>query len=63
MCKDEKFVRDTFWMHPESNASSNVLIIDSLYKTNKYRIYFLEIVVVTSIEMTYSISFLFLNVK
>lgn len=58
-------VRDIFWSHPDSvklfNTFPSVLIIDSTYKTNKYRFPLLEIFGVTSTEMTYSVSFAFLE--
>ena len=38
-----------------------MLIIDSTYKTNKYKLPLLEIVGVTSTEKTYSVGFAFLE--
>lgn len=37
----------------------NMLIIYSVYKTNKYMLPLMEIIGVTSTEMTFSIGFLF----
>ncbi|XP_058767928.1 uncharacterized protein LOC131641650 [Vicia villosa] len=58
-CDDKVSVRDIFWTHTESIKLSNtyptVLIIDSTYKTNKYRLPLLEIVGVTSTEKTFSV--------
>ena len=38
-----------------------MLIIDSTYKTNKYKLLLLEIIGVTSTEKTYSVGFAFLE--
>ena len=39
--KDEDVVRDIFWSHPDavklSNTCNLVFLIDSTYKTNRYR--------------------------
>ncbi|XP_058747045.1 uncharacterized protein LOC131620037 [Vicia villosa] len=63
--EDKDTVRDIFWTHPESiklfNIFLTVLIIDSTYKTNKYRLPFLEIVGVTSTDKTFSVGFAFLE--
>ncbi|XP_058776942.1 protein FAR1-RELATED SEQUENCE 5-like [Vicia villosa] len=63
VCDDKVTVRDIFWSHPDSvkifNTFSFVLIYDSTYKANKYRLPLLEIVGVTSTKMTYSVSFEF----
>ncbi|XP_050889945.1 uncharacterized protein LOC127095276 [Lathyrus oleraceus] len=65
VCEDKIIVRDTFWAHPESiklfNTFLTVLVIDSTYKTNKYRLPLLEIVGVTSMEKTFSVGFVFLE--
>lgn len=67
MCEDEKIVRDIFWAHHDSmklfNTFSSVLIIYSTYKTNNYSLLLLNIIGVTSIKITYSANFAFLNVK
>ncbi|XP_058726499.1 uncharacterized protein LOC131597852 [Vicia villosa] len=65
VCEDKFIVRDIFWTHPKSiklfNIFSTVLMIDSTYKTNKYRVPLLEIVGVTSTEKTFSVGFAFLE--
>ncbi|XP_058742515.1 protein FAR1-RELATED SEQUENCE 6-like [Vicia villosa] len=64
-CEDNVTVRDIFWTHLESinlfNTFPTVLIIDSMYKTNKYKLPLLEIVGVTSTEKTFSVGFTFLE--
>ncbi|XP_050896317.1 protein FAR1-RELATED SEQUENCE 6-like [Lathyrus oleraceus] len=64
-CEDGVTVRDIFWTHPNSiklfNMFPIVLIIDSTYKTNKYRLPLLEMVGVTSTEKTYYVGFAFLE--
>src|SRR3954468_7731506 len=63
--EDKVIVRDIFWTHPESiklfNTFPTVLVMDSTYKTNKYRLPLLEIVGVTSTDKTYSVGFAFLE--
>lgn len=67
MCEDGEIVRDIFWGHLDSiklfNTFINVLIIDSTYKTNVYKLPLLEIVGVTSTEKTYYVGFVFLESK
>ncbi|CAK8563106.1 unnamed protein product [Lathyrus sativus] len=64
-CDDGVTIRDIFWTHPDSiklfNTFSTVLILDSTYKTNKYRVLLFEMVGVTSTEKTYSVGFAFLE--
>lgn len=64
-CKNEISVRDIFWTHPGSiklfNMFPTMLILDSTYKTNKYRHPLLNMVDVTSIEKTCSIGFAFIE--
>ncbi|XP_050914688.1 uncharacterized protein LOC127129577 [Lathyrus oleraceus] len=64
-CKDRVIVRDIFRTRPNSvklvNTFSKILILDSAYKTNKYRLPLLEMVGVTSTEKTHSIGFAFLE--
>ncbi|XP_050877400.1 protein FAR1-RELATED SEQUENCE 5-like [Lathyrus oleraceus] len=64
-CEDEVTVRDIFWTHIHSiklfNTFPTVLILDSTYKTNKYRLSLLEMVGVTSIEKIYYVGFAFLE--
>jgi len=58
-------VSDVFWTHPDSvkllNAFHIVLLMDSIYKTNKYRLPLLEIVGVTSTGSTFSVAFVLLS--
>jgi hypothetical protein len=58
-------VRDIFWAHPISvklfHTFPIVVIIDSTYKTNRYRLPLLEMVGVTSTDLTYSIAFAYLE--
>ncbi|XP_050882761.1 protein FAR1-RELATED SEQUENCE 5 isoform X2 [Lathyrus oleraceus] len=64
-CDDGVTVRDIFWTHPDSiklfNTFSTVLILNSTFKTNKYRLPLLEMIGVTSYEKTYSVGFTFLE--
>ncbi|KAL5146828.1 Protein FAR1-RELATED SEQUENCE 5 [Glycine soja] len=63
--KDEDVVRDLFWCHPEAvklcNACHLVFLIDSTYKTNRYRLPLLDIVGVTPTGMTFSAGFAYLE--
>src|SRR4051812_1550452 len=63
--EDKVTMRDIFWTHPESiklfNTFPTVLVMDLMYKTNKYRLPLLEIVGVTSTDKTYSVGFAFLE--
>jgi hypothetical protein len=56
---------DILWAHPDSvklfNTFSTVLVMDSTYKVNKYRIPFLEVVGCTSTGKAYAIAFGFLT--
>ena len=49
--KDEDVARDIFWSHPDAvkltKACNLVFLIDSTYKTNRYRLSLLDIVGVT----------------
>ena len=53
--KDKDVVCDIFWSHPDavklSNACNLVFLIDSTYKTNRYRLLLLDIVGVTPTRM------------
>ena len=64
---ESQIIQDIFWTHPTSlklfNNFSNVLIMDSTYKTNLYRMPLFEIVRVTSTDMTYSIGFAFMTLE
>ena len=65
VCDDNISIRDIFWAHPESidlfNTFPSVLMIDSTYNTNKYRLLVLEIVGVTSTHKTFLVGFGFLE--
>ena len=67
--KDESndYVRDMFWAHPTSiqllNAFFSVLIMDCTYKTNRYRLQLLEIVGVTSTNLTFSVASVYLEAE
>ena len=54
-----------FWAHPSSiqllRAFLEVLIMDSTYKSNRYRLPLLEIVGVTSTQMMFSVAFVYLE--
>ncbi|CAL5326713.1 unnamed protein product [Camellia sinensis] len=58
-------VIDLFWAHPTSldlfRSFPRILIMDCTYKTNRYRLPLLEIVGVTSTEMTFSVAFAYLQ--
>ncbi len=64
-CTNTDVVHDLFWAHPGSidlfRAFPRVLIMDCTYKTNRYRLPLLEIVGVTSTDMTFSVAFVYLN--
>ncbi|KAJ1390985.1 OTU domain [Sesbania bispinosa] len=63
--EDSDVVRDIVWTHPDALKLLNlffiVLIIDTTYKTNKYRLPLLEVVRVTSIELTFSVAFAYME--
>lgn len=65
MVETSDVVRDIFWTHPDAikllNAFHIVLLIDSTYKTNRYRLPLLEIVGVASTELTFSVAFAYLE--
>lgn len=67
VCKYKVTAQDIFWSHPNFmklfNTFPSMLIIDSTYKTNKYRLPLLEISCITSTKMTYSVGFSFLESK
>ncbi|XP_017438319.1 protein FAR1-RELATED SEQUENCE 5-like [Vigna angularis] len=62
---DSEVVNDIFWTYPDAvkllNAFNIVFLMDSTYKTNKYRLPLLEIVGMTSIGLTFSVAFAFLS--
>ena len=63
--KDEDMVRDIFWCHPNAvklvNTCNLVFLIDSTYKTNRYKLPLLDFVGVTQTGMTFSASFAYLE--
>jgi len=62
---DEDVVCDIFWCHPDAvklvNAYNLVFLIDSTYKTNRYRLSLLDFVRVTPTGMTFSVGFAYLK--
>ncbi|XP_027906868.1 PKS-NRPS hybrid synthetase CHGG_01239-like isoform X1 [Vigna unguiculata] len=62
---DSNVIRDIFWTHPDAikllGAFNTVLIIDSIYTTTRYPLPLLEIVGVTSTELTFSVAFAFVE--
>jgi len=46
-----------------TNACNLVFLIDSTYKTNRYRLSLLDIVGVTPTRMTFSVAFAYLDVE
>ena len=63
--KDEDVVCDIFWCHPDAvklvNACNLVFLIDSTYKTNRYRLPLFDFVGVTPTGMTFSAGFAYLE--
>ena len=63
--KDEDVVCDIFWSHPDAvkltHACNLVFLIDSTYKTNRYRPPLLDIVGVTPTRVTFSATFAYLE--
>jgi len=58
-------VRDIFWCHPNAvklvNAYKLVFLIDSTYKTNRYRLPLLDFVGLTPTGMTFFVGFAYLE--
>jgi len=58
-------IEDIFWAHPTSvklfNNFSTVLVMDSTYKTNMYKMPMFEVVRVTSTDLTYLVGFGFVT--
>jgi len=54
-------MQDIFWTHPDSvklvNSFNNVILMNNMYKTNKYRRSLLEVVGITSTGLTFSVAF------
>jgi len=64
---DNDTIQDIFCTHPQSvrlfNNFPTVLIMDSTYKTNVYRMPLFELVGVTSSDMTCSVDFAFMTAE
>jgi len=58
-------VQDLFWTHPDSvkllNVFNIVLMMESTYKTNRYRMPLFEVVGVTSMRLTFNAAFMLLT--
>ncbi|KAK2382991.1 hypothetical protein QL285_070490 [Trifolium repens] len=67
LLSDNQTVSDIFFAHPESiklfNLFPTMLLLDSTYKTNKYRLPLLEFVGTTSAEQTFSVGFALLSAE
>ncbi|KAL5180235.1 PKS-NRPS hybrid synthetase [Glycine soja] len=63
--KDDNVACDLLWSHPDAvkltNSCNLVFLIDSTYKTNRYKLSLLDIVGVTPIGMTFSTTFAYLE--
>ena len=63
--KDDNVVCDLFWSHLDvvklTNSCNLVFLIDSTYKTNRYKSSLLDIVGVTPVGMTFSTAFVYLE--
>ena len=63
--KDYNVVRDLFWSHLDAVKSTNscnlVFLINSTYKTNRYKLPLLDIVGVTPTGMTFFAAFAYLE--
>jgi len=66
-CPDTNTVKDILWVHPASiellHAFSRVLLMDCIYEINMYRLLLMEIVGVTSTDMTFSVAFAYLEAE
>ncbi|XP_061998453.1 uncharacterized protein LOC133715810 isoform X2 [Rosa rugosa] len=64
-CPISGSVLDLFWAHPVSlellRVFPTILMMDCTFKTNRYRYPLLEVVGVTSTNMTFSVAFVFLD--
>ncbi|KAH1069348.1 hypothetical protein GYH30_006808 [Glycine max] len=63
--KDDNVVHDLFWSHPDAvkltNSCNLVFLIDSTYKTSRYKLSLVDIVGVTPTGMTFSAAFAYLE--
>ncbi|KAL8457224.1 hypothetical protein ACS0TY_035171 [Phlomoides rotata] len=66
-CQKTNTLKELFFAHPVSvqlvRAFPKILIIDCTYKTNRYRLPYLEIVGVTSTGMTFSVGYMYLEAE
>ncbi|XP_014522311.1 uncharacterized protein LOC106778829 [Vigna radiata var. radiata] len=64
---DSKVITNVFWTHPDTvkllNSFNVVFMMDSTYKTNRYRLPLLEIVGMTCTGLTFSTAFAFLSTE
>ncbi|KAH1234590.1 Alpha-glucosidase 2 [Glycine max] len=62
---DSDAIRDIFWAHPDAikllGSFHTVLFLDNTYKVNRYQLPLLEIVGVTSTELTFSVAFAYME--
>ncbi|KAJ0009922.1 hypothetical protein Pint_33440 [Pistacia integerrima] len=62
---EDECIKNLFWVHPFAigllQAFPSVLIVDCTYKTNMYPFSLLEIVGITSTELTFSVAFAYLE--
>lgn len=63
--EDSEAITDLFWANPTGldllHAFPHVLPMDCTYKTNKYHMPLLKIVGLTSTDMTFSVTFVYLQ--
>ncbi|XP_014499274.1 uncharacterized protein LOC106760350 [Vigna radiata var. radiata] len=64
---DSKVITDLFWTYPDAmkllNSFNVVFMMDSTYKTNRYRLPLLEIVGMTCTGLIFSAAFAFLSTE
>jgi alpha-glucosidase len=64
LVSDTEFVSDVFWSHPNFiklfNIFPIVLVMESIYKSNKYKLPLFEFIDVTSTDVTYFIAIAFM---
>jgi alpha-glucosidase len=65
LVSDTEFVSDVFWSHSNFiklfNIFPIVLVMESTYKSNKYKLPLFELIDVTSTDMRYSIAIAFMT--
>ena len=66
-CLNTDTIKDILWAHPASiellHVFRHILIMNCTYKTNRYQLPLMEIVGVTSTEMTFSVVFAYLETE